>query len=268
MYDPSTVAHEIKYPWRGPKSKFWPEGYRSSFITIWHEDPQKDAHAKGTRGDDTCGWFHPPTTPEDREAVRALGKGEYSTIWGRQAAEADGKDYAYVCFVPSAYDAIYWTWRSIKHELRGRKPGWKFGEGRRYLSQSELDEIYMLASNPIDNLRLRFEEVDGPEKAADFFGVVHRCYARHHRPWWRHPRWHVHHWRFQIHPLQQLRRVLFDRCDGCGRGFAWGYSPTSNGHDKLWHNECYPSGALVPNAATGTWEAISPIVSGRQEGSE
>lgn len=51
MHDPQTVAFEIKYPWRGEPSKFWPKGYRSSFITIWHVDPERD----GT--DDSCGWF-------------------------------------------------------------------------------------------------------------------------------------------------------------------------------------------------------------------
>ena len=39
MHDPSTVAFDIKYPWRGKPSKFWPKGYRATFITIWHEDP-------------------------------------------------------------------------------------------------------------------------------------------------------------------------------------------------------------------------------------
>lgn len=29
-------------------------------------------------------------------------------------------------------------------------------------------------------------------------------------------RWHVHHWKIQIHPLQQLRRRLFTRCEVCG----------------------------------------------------
>lgn len=33
---------------------------------------------------------------------------------------------------------------------------------------------------------------------------------------WRMWRFHVHHWRLQIHPLQQLRRRLFTRCEVCG----------------------------------------------------
>lgn len=29
-------------------------------------------------------------------------------------------------------------------------------------------------------------------------------------------RWHVHHWRLQIHPLRELRRRLLTRCSWCG----------------------------------------------------
>jgi len=41
------------------------------------------------------------------------------------------------------------------------------------------------------------------------------------RPWWRHPKWHVHHWIIQIHPLQQAKRWLFSRCTVCGKRFSW-----------------------------------------------
>jgi hypothetical protein len=51
MYDPKTVAHEIKSPFRGKPSRFFPKGYRKPLITIWHVDPERD----GT--DDSCGWF-------------------------------------------------------------------------------------------------------------------------------------------------------------------------------------------------------------------
>lgn len=54
MHDPLTVAFEIKYPWRTPTPvpKLWPHGYRRTFITIWHKDPERD----GT--DDSCDWFN------------------------------------------------------------------------------------------------------------------------------------------------------------------------------------------------------------------
>ncbi len=43
-----------------------------------------------------------------------------------------------------------------------------------------------------------------------------------------HPRWHVHHWHIQIHPLQNFKRWAFSRCESCGGRFAWGEAPTSN----------------------------------------
>lgn len=248
MHDPQTVAHEIKYPWRayskkwcdkrGEKPDSFFRRYRSSFITIWHVDPEKDAHLKGTRGDDTCGWFTPPTTPEDRARIHKLGESEYGTIWGRQAAEANGKDYADICFVPSAYDAIYWAWRAIKREMGVARGPWKFGSGRGVLTRAELDEIYTLSATPIYNLRHCVAEVRNAETCADFFSIVYRSYARFHRPWWRHPRWHVHHWKLQVHPWQRFVRWAFERCADCGKGFAWGYSPWTYGDGRSFHTEC------------------------------
>jgi hypothetical protein len=50
MFDPMTIAHEIKYPWKR-KSEFFPDAYRDCFITIWHKDPCTDG------SDDSCDWF-------------------------------------------------------------------------------------------------------------------------------------------------------------------------------------------------------------------
>ena len=51
MHDPMTVAFEIRYPWRDKPCKAWPDGYRHSFITIWHKDAERDG------SDSSCGWF-------------------------------------------------------------------------------------------------------------------------------------------------------------------------------------------------------------------
>lgn len=245
MHDPQTVAFDIKRPWRGPPSKFWPNGYRPTWITIWHVDPERDAHKKGTRVDDTCGWFLPPTTPEARARMRKLGEEQYPTIFGKLAATQAGKDYAYVCFEPTPYDAIYWAWRSIKHELRPRGP-WQYASR---LTRGELEEIYLLASNPVDNLRLRVQEIDSAKDCGDFFVQLYKIHMRHHRPWWRHPRWHFWHWRIQVHPWQALRRRLLTRCAHCGQRFPYGYSPVAHswhrdrprflrGEEGLYHSEC------------------------------
>lgn len=64
MHDPSSVAFDIKYPWRA-----YPDSdYRESFITVWHEDPELD----GT--DDSCDWFNHKRKlgPQERALQEAL----------------------------------------------------------------------------------------------------------------------------------------------------------------------------------------------------
>lgn len=56
---------------------------------------------------------------------------------------------------------------------------------------------------------------------------------------WRVPvRWHVHHWKFQIHPLQSFKRWAFSRCKWCAKGFAFGDTNVIgyswNGGGPLW----------------------------------
>ena len=247
MHDPSTVAFDIKYPWRAKPCKFWPEGYRSTFITIWHEDPERGGD-NGCRDDDSCGWFRPPLYRPEREQMQKLGRSEYSTIWSKQAALADGKDYFYICVDQDCYGAIYWAWRRIKQTVKPRG-AWNFGGVRNFLTASELEEIYSLAWNPIDNLQRRYAEVTDAEKAAEFFVLIYRCFARHHRPWWKHPRWHVHHWRFQVHPWQAFKRWAFARCAGCSKGFRWGESVWGYGDARIFHNECSEHGPKTRGVA-------------------
>lgn len=238
MHDPMTVAFSIRYPWRrhGSASKFWPKGYRDEFICIWHVDPEKGGH-HGNRSDDSCGWHTPPTTPEERERIRKIGEQMYSTIFNRRWAIQEGKDYARVCWEPeTTYDVIYWTWRRIKHE--GRK-GWQFGEGLTPLTRAELQAIYRLATNPVDNLQFSVDECNSAEKCGDLFVTIYRAMLRFNRPWYRHPQWHFWHWRIQVRPWQKLHRRLFVRCAECNKPFGWNESPIGTwSGDKRWHEAC------------------------------
>ncbi len=71
------------------------------------------------------------------------------------------------------------------------------------------------------------------------------------RPW----RWHVWHWRFQIHPLQNFKRWAFSRCEKCGKRFGWGESPVSgqwSGTGPLWfRSEKHVRHGSAPVAASG-----------------
>lgn len=76
-----------------------------------------------------------------------------------------------------------------------------------------------------------------------------RVNRRGKKVWRRSWRWHIHHWRIQVHYLGRLKRFLFERCKHCGRRFPWGYAPVSHqwDHDpapwfkitaQSYHHEC------------------------------
>lgn len=68
--------------------------------------------------------------------------------------------------------------------------------------------------------------------------------------WSGHWRWHVHHWRLQVHPLQDLRRRLLTRCEWCGgrqgkrdavdHSLQWEREDTPwwRGERGLYHHDC------------------------------
>ena len=127
MFEPKTVAFEIKYPWRGRKSEFFPKGYRDTFIIVWHKDPCKDG------SDDSCDWFgHKKTNPK----IKALGK----AIWNLENILDNEPFYpdhpAHIRFKPvkqAYYDMRkrskfrwhprwhFWHWRVIMRKLYPQK---------------------------------------------------------------------------------------------------------------------------------------------------
>lgn len=263
MHDPSTVAHQIKYPWAKSVSIFkdgTKHRYRASIITIWHEDPMDFAGKVRGRSDDSCGWHTPHMRKDELERWKKHAEYQYGEIFRKTKVTAAGESYAYVCYdAPDCYTAVYWLWRAIKHEHR--KDTWSYRQPWQYgntPTPGELEAIMNLATNPVDNLQFCFtREAKRPIGTSDstgddfwsFYSSVHRAYRRHHRPWWHHPRWHVHHWRIQFHPWQTFRRWAFSRCTSCGKRFSWGYSPTGfqwdkprpklfRGESDVYHSDC------------------------------
>jgi hypothetical protein len=138
MHDPSSVAFEIRYPWRAysrahreahPKSEFT-QTYRRSFITIWHEDPETDG------SDDSCDWFgsRRPLNPRERALYEAmddlfhkLGNTPYypdPKLWGK---EPHGEDPSGWGVVTNAQRAMY-AWRR-RSSFRWH-PRWHFWHWR------------------------------------------------------------------------------------------------------------------------------------------
>lgn len=150
MYDPSTVAFTIRYPWPWPRQKCLGErkAPRAPLITVWHQDPERDG------SDDSCDW----------------------------------------------------SWRR--------------------LSADESRAAHNLWDNETDNLRVYLRHLGNYDRSTLLecqWQRARRFYRP--RPWYRHPRWHLHHWRLQLHPLQHLKRWLWSRCARCGKRFSWGYAP-------------------------------------------
>lgn len=50
-------------------------------------------------------------------------------------------------------------------------------------------------------------------------------------------RFHVHHWKLQIHPWQNFKRWAFERCAECGGRYSWGYAPVRHGKGAV-HQHC------------------------------
>jgi hypothetical protein len=234
MHDPKTVAFEI---YLGSKRKRNGQ-YKSPFITIWHNDPE--AKTLGCRSDDSCGWFSPPYTEQEKLAVEKLAKDQYGQILARQVAQDQEKSYAYICYNQDGYGAVYWSWRALR--ALGKK-GWQYGKP---LTSKELDAIYNLATNPVDNIQSSYKSIRSEQAFIEFFMTVWRVFRRFNRKWYQHPRWHIKHWSIQFHPLQNFKRRYWDKCCKCGkRGFK--SSAMSDWHGtKMWHQECDDS-AKAPN---------------------
>lgn len=224
-----TVAFELRYPWlahRNPQSDFERE-YREPWLVVWHRDPC-------VRGDDgSCGWSTPRFTG-DEKWVKAL-ENDISFL-RRDAPHALSSQRVREGWV--AWELL-WLERAAFHH-----------RGRHGLTARQIASTLFGDSFPGDrDDAFPFWSLPADEVARLFA----RRYLRLTRPWWRHPKWHVHHWRFQVPPWQTLRRWLFSRCQGCGKRFAWGYSPLSTSWDPnppkafrsethVFHFECAPGG--------------------------
>jgi hypothetical protein len=203
MHDPQTVAFDIKAPW----FKRWPNGerYHPTILTIWHVDPEKGG------SDDSCGRSYVRASPELRDKARKLGEQDQVFITGEHG-------YA---MQPS--ELVMEVWQTIGARIFNRHR--RGGVG---LTHRELLYVLNLANNPGDNLRHSCSKAGSPEGMGSLFVTVLRCYMTFHRRWWQHPKWHVHHWRFQVQWVQQFKRWAFSRCATCGGRFSFGYCPTTN----------------------------------------
>lgn len=223
MHDPLTQIFVIRSPF-GRKMSLFNKGeyYYEPLITIWHRDPEKDG------SDDSCGWYYTKIDNFDK-IVDKLVKDEKNLheLWDPSGiAKADPMSSIF-----AAFEIV--SWRCFKQRIKSK----------------HLVRIIEVATNPVDNLRNFFAGFDMTDErdVEWFFSCIVKIWLEINRPWYKHPRYHVWHWRIQIHPIQKLKRYLFTRCGYCGKGFKYGESGfgTWNGEgpmwfksEKMWHDKC------------------------------
>jgi len=238
MHDPMTVAFEIRYPWYKyrPGEKSWsPEGYRDTFITIWHVDPELHGD------DDSCGFGYPRVTGKYAEKTKVAIKDElqFHKLFEATLEEKYLPKHDVLTMLYSVYTNLHWFM------FRNR------------LQYKDLARILYLGCSQNDNLRYYCDLQDrdntplNEDEIKRFYWLVARQILHAHRKWYQHPRWHIHHWQVQIHPWQKFKRWVFSRCARCGGRFSWGESPTSTSwnskkpshfwksEDNVYHSKCY-----------------------------
>ena len=230
MHDPSTVAFEIKFPWW---RTFHGKRYFAPFITIWHEDPETDG------SDDSCGWFK-RARHCDQDKLKAFEgdlKFDWDAEWGGYFDASGRPLYSVSAIVLNAVRQAAWH-----HYGKSRRKRDRF-------MRKHLPDILFFAENTVDSMHPSVTgrygiEKDRNERIRHFASIIYPWVVRQDQKWWQHARWHFWHWRFQIHPLQKLKRRLFTRCDKCGKPFGWNESPIGTwGGKAVWHDKCH--GELV-----------------------
>jgi hypothetical protein len=228
MHDPQTVAFDIKNPFIRKDSS----GYRPNLITIWHNDPCTD----GT--DDSCGWFIRSRHVEKAILHKVTKAFEFEfQYWFN---EAGYPTMSIIGTVLNMYSRAAWTIFMERNNGRPTDKAWR--QYQRFMRKYTFD-IIKFAENPTDSLNTHVTMKYGVEKkeerVLEFSRIITADIFRKLNPWYKHPRWHIHHWRIQFNFLQNFKRRYWDKCAGCGkRGFKGSAIGNWQG-TAIWHPECY-----------------------------
>lgn len=236
MHDPATLAFSVKSPFKRKG------GYRNDILNIWHVDP-----CKGPGGDDTCGWFMRSYHGDEKVLKKIESRFEFD--WDRVFKSDCGKTYFSGYFKPDGSPAhsvhsigLNLFFLAALEVFKSRRQADRF-------MKDNLFDILIFAENPVDSMHdgitCKFSDgVSDPKKRAErihqFASMIYGWILRHSRPWYKHPRWHIHHWKIEVPFLRKLKRWMFTKCCKCGKGFYWNECPTSDWHGtKLWHGNCH-----------------------------
>jgi hypothetical protein len=186
MKDPRTLAFRIYLPWfhTALGMRFW-----AVFAEIWHVDPSNfDTN--------TCGWSRPPLSERQLSILRHMAwcEGENGRPWFLQSQTYQPT---------SAADAECLLRGAIMDVSRALKSPVTF----RWATEKASDLLH----NSVDNCRSSFCFIPGyhsnfpediPSQRTEHMLQIYIMCARQilsrNRPWYRHPRWHIHHWQVRL----------------------------------------------------------------------
>ena len=234
MYSPETVAFEI---YLGEKQKK-NGNYRLPLITIWHKDPEKD----GT--DDSCGWFISPRHA-DQKVLEEIQKEFAFNFKNNYWFDKEGKQiFSTIGTLMLMYECA--SWIHFKHSRKKKDA----------FMRKHCANIIHFAENPVDcggdNITAKFflstnSNLLSEDRFNGMAGMVYTDILRKERKWYQHPKWHIHHWRIQFHPILQLKKRWWNKCCICGkRGTKTSFISDWHG-TKRWCQECDTSSKVVDN---------------------
>lgn len=248
MHDPDTRAFRVSLPLWRTKARLVNRrdgqttlipGHRRwlNILTVWHHDPQTDG------SDDSCGWSRCRLTKDQMGMIQFWASEEAERPWLlKWRAKAPHSPADAECLMRGA----------LIHMQRLMK------------TRVPLCRIDTLASellhHPFDNIRgatcflpgwhsNNSEETEADRKYSAERTLI--CFAKilltEARPWWRHPRWHFHHWSVQVHAWQWFHRRFIARCGDCGARFK-GRSVFTDWHGtRKWCADCETPRCKVPD---------------------
>lgn len=229
MHDPNTLAFDIYLGRKLKKNGH----YRSPIISIWHLDPEKDG------SDDSCGWFirsrhiDPAIIEKVRKEFEFNFKHDY---WFNSGGYPK---FSTIGTVINMYSSAAWQ---IFMYLDNNKPTDSARNKWRRFMKKHLWDIMYFAENPTDSLYDSIHMKYGVEMATQrieyFTNVITADIFRKLRPWYKHPRWHIHHWRITVPALRSLYRRYIQRCDICHKRFGTSSVFTDWDGTKHWCSTC------------------------------
>jgi len=148
-------------------------------LTLWHRDPCSD----GT--DNSCYGL----TKEEREKLTKVFKYDIGCIVDIFKTYRKGNEL----------EVIYCAYRSAKYHLIGKR-----------LKAKDYFYILDLCLNSWDNLTIYGDINDKKEDAMIFYLNVARIIKTFYRPWYKHARWHIHHWGLTINIGKKLFKFNFE----------------------------------------------------------